>query len=168
MIQGSCQLYWCVDWTRLKCILCIVTTLLWEVAHLNVLPVISLELRSLPPPQFSTKLAFLHKLLKFKFLPQDTLPNIFFPHQVGQIKIVQCDLMASQGGSKCSRGGTLAPWGGWSDSVFNHAATPPNNFLLTRGWALIASIATHMIVAFIITVIGDQKRIYAISEQSGL
>ena len=48
-----------------------------------MLPVISLELRSLPPPQFSLKLAFLHKLLKFKFLPQDTLLNIFSPQRVG-------------------------------------------------------------------------------------
>ena len=60
---------------------CRVATLLWELAHLNVLPVISLELRS-PPPQFSLKLAFLHKLLKFKFLPQDTLLNIFSPKQL--------------------------------------------------------------------------------------
>ena len=164
-----------------------IATLQSGASHLNVFPVISLELRPLfrhppsSPPCFpnSLKLAFLHKLSKFKFPPHKIHPTCisflvlsacFYParkYPIGRV-MLKCDLIFSWGGTKWSRGGTLAPWGGWSDSVFNHAATPPTNFLLTRGWALIASIATHMIVAFIITVIGDQKRIYAISEQSGL
>ena len=106
-----------------------------------------------PLPQFSLKLPFLHKLLKFKFLPRDTLLNIYSYHNelsllayiawFHQIKVtMQCDLIVSLGGSKCSWGGTLAPWGGWSDSVFNHDGPAPP-FLLSLGWTLIVLIAPH-------------------------
>ena len=106
-----------------------------------------------PLPQFSLKLPFLHKLLKFKFLPRDTLLNIYSYHNelallayiawFHQIKVtMQCDLIVSLGGSKRSWGGTLAPWGGWSDSVFNHDGPAPP-FLLSLGWTLIVLIAPH-------------------------
>ena len=60
-----------------------IATLQWGASHLNVFPVISLELRPLfrPPPSSppcfpnSLKLAFLHKLSKFKFPPHKIHPK---------------------------------------------------------------------------------------------